>query len=101
MIEKLGLFEHINTERDKEGVLSPKAIKHLSLIFGRLDGRRVTESGYFIRIGKGHQRRFLIKLEHDKHDKHDTSPNIENTLFPVEQEHRADRADRVSNTAKA
>ena len=100
LIEELGLFEHITADKDKDGGISPKGRKQLSAIFGRFDGRRVTESGHFIRIGQGHQRRYLIKSEHDKHDKHDTSPDIENTLFPIESEHRAYRADRVATPVK-
>ena len=96
LIEELGLFERITNERDKDGGISVKAIKLLSSIFGRFVDRRVTQSGYFTRIEKGHKRRYLIRSEHDKHDKHDTSPDIENTLFPREQEQRAYRADRAN-----
>jgi hypothetical protein len=101
LIEELGLFERITNERDKEGGISVKAKKLLSSIWGRFVGRRVTQSGYFTKIGKGHQRRYLIRSEHDQHDKHDTSPFIENTLFPTGLEHRAYRADRVANPVKA
>jgi hypothetical protein len=97
LIEEQGLFEHITSDKDKDGNISQKGRKMLSSVFGRFDGRRVTESGIFTRFGKGHQRRYFIRSEHDKHDKHDTSPNSENTLFPIEANHRADRADRVSN----
>lgn len=99
LIEELGLFEYIAADKDKDGGISPKGRKQLSTIFGRFDGRRVTESGHFARIGKGHQRRYLIRSEHDKHDKHDVSPDIENTLFPIEPEHRAYRADRAATPA--
>jgi hypothetical protein len=84
MIEELGLFEHITTERDKDGGISPKGRKQLSAIFGRFDGRRVTESSYFTRIGKGHQRRYLIRSEHDKHDKHDNPTTKKNILFQLD-----------------
>ena len=84
MIEELGLFEHITTERDKDGGISPKGRKQLSAIFGRFDGRRVTESSYFTRIGKGHQRRYLIRSEHDKHDKHDNPTTKKNLLFQLD-----------------
>jgi hypothetical protein len=60
MIEELGLFEHITTDRESTDALSRRAKKRLSTIFGRYDGRRATESGYFKRIGKGHQRRYLV-----------------------------------------
>lgn len=96
MIEDMGLFEHITTDRDKDGGISTKARKQLSSIFGRFDGRRVTATGHFARIGKGHQRRYLIRQEHDKHDKHDVSSDIENPTFSYGPEHRADRADRVT-----
>ena len=95
LIEELSLFEHITTDKDKDGGISQKGRKQLSVIFGRFDGRRSTESGYFTKIGKGHQRRYLIRLEHDKHDKHDTSADIENTLFSEEPEHHVDRVDHA------
>ena len=59
-IEELGLFEHIISDRDSTDALSRRAKKQLSTIFGRYDGRRVTESRFFKRIGKGHQRRYII-----------------------------------------
>jgi hypothetical protein len=70
MIEDAGLFDHITTDKENGG-LSRRATKRLSEVFKRFDGRRVTESGHFTRIGKGHQRRFATTTEHDKHDKHD------------------------------
>ena len=73
-IEEMGLFEHITADKDRDGVLSQKGRKQLSGVFGRFNGRRVTASGHFTIIGKGHQRRYLIKSGHDKHDKHDTLP---------------------------
>jgi hypothetical protein len=60
MIEELGLFEHITNDRESTDALSRRAKKRLSTIFGRFDGRRATESGYFKRFGKGHQRRYLV-----------------------------------------
>jgi hypothetical protein len=65
IIEEMGLFEHITADRDKDDGISSKARKQLSAIFGRFDGRRVTASGYFTRIGKGHQRRYIITTKHD------------------------------------
>ena len=100
IIESMGLFEHITSEnKDKDG-----GIRRLSAIFGRFDGRRVTDSGYFIKIGTGHQRRYLVRSEHEKHEKHekhDISPDIENSLFPTEPKHHADHVDHAANPVKA
>ena len=96
IIEDSELFEHITTDRDKDGGISQKGKKLLSAVFGRFNERRVTASGVFKKTGRGHQRRYFINLEHDQHDKHDVSVNIKNTIFPTGLNHRADRADHVS-----
>jgi len=60
LIEEMGLFEHITADKDKDGYISMKGRKQLSAVFGRFDSRRVTSSGYFKKIGKSHQRRYLV-----------------------------------------
>jgi len=95
MIEELGLFEHLTTDRDSDGGLSRRSKKTISTVLGRYVGRRVTESGYFTSLGKGHQRRYCLRAEHDRHDKHDTSTLIEKTLLPMEPEHHVDHVGHV------
>ena len=94
--EDAGLFDHIISEKENGG-LSRRAKKRLSDVFKRFNGRRVTASGCFDVLGKGHQRRYIVKSEHDRHDKHDTSPNIENSLFPIEPKHHVDHVDHVDH----
>ena len=92
--EEAGLFDHILSDKEN-GSLSRRGKKRLSEVFKRFNGRRVTTAGRFEVLGKGHQRRYMVKPEHDRHDKHDVSALLENTSFSYGVKHHVDHVDHV------
>jgi hypothetical protein len=60
MVEELGIFDRLVSDKNNDGTLSNRAIKRLGDVFARFDGRRVLESMIFHRTGKGRHRRYRI-----------------------------------------
>ena len=62
---ELGAFEGLVNQIEEGGKASSGARNRLARILSRFNGRRATAAGHFVCKGKGHARRFSMRVVHE------------------------------------